>query len=83
MEGGALKRVLATFTESFDALDRSVQVRSKPGSTVATPRQLVVVAWRAAFVLTLTVALVKCFLRSKSTLSCDWFRLGILCCCGY
>ena len=83
MEGaGALKRVLAPFIESFDALDRSVQVRSKAGSTVAAPRQFVVVAWRAVFALTLTVALAKYLLRSKSSLHCDQFRLGILCCCG-
>ena len=48
---GALKRVLAPFIESFDALDRSVLVRSKAGSTQAAPRQVVAVAWRAAFVL--------------------------------
>ena len=56
---GALKRVLAPFIESFDALDRSVQVRSKAGSTQAAPRQVVAVAWRAAFVLALSIAFIK------------------------
>jgi hypothetical protein len=59
MADGPLRRVLAPFIESFDALDRSVQVRSKAGSTQATPRQLVVVAWRAVFAVTLAVAFVK------------------------
>ena len=56
---GALKRVLAPFIESFDALDRSVQARSKTGSIQATPRQVVVVGWRAVFVLTLSLAFIK------------------------
>ena len=55
----ALKRVLAPFIESFDALDRSVQVRSKAGNVLAAPRPVVVVAWRAVFVLTLSLAFAK------------------------
>lgn len=55
----ALKRVLAPFIESFDALDRSVQVRSKAGSVLAAPRPVVAAAWRTVFVLALSLAFAK------------------------
>ena len=54
-----LAPIVAPIAEALDALDRSVQARSKAGSTLAAPRQLVVVAWRAVFVLTVLLAFVK------------------------